>query len=263
LAPGRCGACAAGFTLIEMVLVVLLVGILMSLLLPALGRTRDHAQAIMSVSQLRGHGQIMHMYAGDWDDAWPWFADPKATKTVIRCQERETSIEIWYFQSGNTWNYALADGYYEGNFDDESFYPPGMPEGEATFGFRGGPTPYAYGCAFIARPEYWRPESRTGPNQWGYTRASEVVYPAAKTLLISDWPMLKKIEREYNPLPPLAAIPLTTEMCFVDGSAELFPVASVNPGYETGDGVFQGGYTHPFDYPFTAHTIGGVRGRDR
>lgn len=239
---------------------MLLIGILMSLLLPALGKTRDHARAIMSVSQLRGHGQIMSMYVGDWDDAWPWFTDPEATKTVIRCQERETSIEIRYFQSGNWWNYALADGYYEGNYDDESFYPPGMPESVATLGVRGGPTPYAYGCAFIARPEFWHPESRTGPNQWGYTRASEVLYPAKKVLLISDWPMITKLQDII--LPPLHTITIPTEMCFVDGSAVSLPVAELKPGYEMGDGPFQG-FVHLADYPFSAHTLGGVRGRDR
>lgn len=247
------------FTLIETILVVLLVGLLVSLLLPALAEARMAARAMASTSQLRGHGQIMAMYSGDWDDAFPWFADPKATQTVVRCEERNTSIVIAYFYSSNTWNYALADAYYSGNFDDESFYPPGMPDWEGTSGKRGGPTPYGYGCAFIARPEFWNQETRIGPKQWGPTRTSEVTFPTDKTLLISDWPLYRSL---VDPLQAPGAINAQTEMCFVDGSAERRKVSDLRSGYPSGDGTFQGSF-HPFDFMYTLHTIDGVRGRDR
>lgn len=213
----------------------------------------------MSASQLRSHGQVLGAYVGDWDDAWPWFTDPKATWTVVRCQSRAVSVNIGYFQSANYWNYALADRYYNGQFDQEAFYPPGMPDSPSSYGHPGGPTPYALGCSFIADPKFWRPESRSGPEQWRPTRVSEVLYPTDKALLVSDWPMWTELP---NPLPPVTAARAHMEMCFVDGSAESLSTSSLRAGYEGGDGTFDGSW-HNVDFPYAVHTLEGVKGRDR
>jgi len=250
---------AAGFTLIETILVILLILVLVALLLPSLGQARWRARTMMSASQLRSHGQVLAAYVGDWDDAWPWFADPKATWTVVRCQERGVSVKIKYFMSAHNWNYALADGYYDGQFDHEAFYPPGMTDAARSFGSLGGQTPYALGCSFIADPKFWRPESRTGPRQWRFTRASEVLFPADKALLASDWPLLTQLP---NPIPPVTAARARMEMCFADGSAESLSTESLRAGYENGDGVFDGSW-HFWDLPYCTHTLGGVTGRDR
>ncbi|MCC7389194.1 MAG: type II secretion system protein [Phycisphaerales bacterium] len=249
----------AGFTLIETILVILLIMVLVAMLLPSLGQARWRARTAMSASQLRSHGQVLAAYVGDWDDAWPWFADPQATWTVVRCQERGTSVKIKYFQSANNWNYALADRYYDGQFDHEAFYPPGMPDSVQTYGHRGGPTPYSLGCSFIADPKFWRPESRTGPRQWRLTRASELLFPTDKTLLASDWPLLAELP---NPIPPVTAARAGMEMCFADGSAESLSTTSLRAGYEGSDGVFDGSW-HITDFPYAVHTLEGVKGRDR
>src|SRR5690349_9013703 len=54
-----------GFSLAELLLVIALVGVLVSLMLPALARSKASAQRIQCLSNLRQLGVAAHLY---WDD---------------------------------------------------------------------------------------------------------------------------------------------------------------------------------------------------
>lgn len=68
------GVCArrrretAGFTLIEMLVVVAVIGVLLGLIVPALSRARAHGKSTVCKSHLRTLGQGLAMYAGENDD---------------------------------------------------------------------------------------------------------------------------------------------------------------------------------------------------
>jgi prepilin-type processing-associated H-X9-DG protein/prepilin-type N-terminal cleavage/methylation domain-containing protein len=67
------------FTLIELLVVVAIIAVLVALLLPALNAAREQARGLQCLSNLRGFGGALRMYANEYNDfmtldgpAFPW-----------------------------------------------------------------------------------------------------------------------------------------------------------------------------------------------
>lgn len=54
------------FTLIELLVVISIIAILMSIMMPALGRAREQAQSVVCKSRQRDLGTMFHLYAADF-----------------------------------------------------------------------------------------------------------------------------------------------------------------------------------------------------
>jgi len=242
-------------------MVIMLVGILVALLAPTISGARQASQDTMSLSNLRQHAAVFAAYAGDCDDTFPFITDPDASYTVLRCESEDIGVKAPYFGAHCYWNYALADMYYLGRCHEESFYPPGYPHGMGDASIRSGATYYWYPCAFIGRPEFWDPRRRSGLNQLGPTRQSEVVYSSRKSLLVAHYPFVIDAVGPLDYDDPLLAACMT----FVDGSGAKISIGAIGSGYPMGDGLWKQwrGSMHVSDgWPLAHHTLEGVRGWD-
>ena len=72
---GRAGIRRAGFTLVEVLVVVAIVAVLIGILLPALGRARAAAQQVRCASNLRQWGVAFHIYADQYKGLLPHTGD--------------------------------------------------------------------------------------------------------------------------------------------------------------------------------------------
>ncbi len=70
------------FTLVELLVTIAVLGILMSLALPVLGRAVDRAESVTCVGNLRQWGLATALYASDAGDALPWDGAPNGISTT-------------------------------------------------------------------------------------------------------------------------------------------------------------------------------------
>lgn len=239
----------AAFTVLEVLTVLVVVAALMSITLPALSGVRGVAQASVSMSNMRQHSAVFNLYHTDFNDFYPYFTHPDRLAFLMAGRTR---VGVHYFEAYATWNIALANMYYDGEFDHDTFAPPSYREEVLGGTGRIFVTTYLWSSVFLADPAYWTYDGRIGPEQYRATRADEVVFPSSKALLWADWPSYVEGANAGPDTAPSVA--------FVDGSVRMVRIDRLLPGHREGTGVVAGG-SMMSDYP-TMHTINGVRGRD-
>jgi prepilin-type N-terminal cleavage/methylation domain-containing protein len=246
---------ASGFTLVETLLVIALMGILISLALPSLGRLRDLSKRSMTLSNLRTHMVAASTYTVDFKDLMPYVTSPVARYSVVRCLSKGIAVRVRYFDAMNRWNVALADGYYDGNLSSKIFVSPLNQFAQARVDAVVLGTDYWYSCSFLASPEYYDEVTRLlPPAQFRAVRISEVIFPQYKVAFADDAATIDDNRDNY----------VTRFSAFIDGHAESATSESALVHY-SGDGlesrVSHGGHFPGSSYPLL-HTSKGVRGRD-
>ncbi len=79
-----------GFTLVEILVVVALLGALAALLFPVLARGREAGRQTTCLSNLRQQGVAIALYAEDYDGFFPWAMDPESR--LVRAEIRSPVI---------------------------------------------------------------------------------------------------------------------------------------------------------------------------
>lgn len=227
---------------------IVVLGILISIAIPALSGVRERAQEAKTLSNLRTSGQVFARYASVNDEVWPFLTDPNRPlddHTAPTLRER-----VGFFGAETLWAWLLADAGYSN-----------ITEITTNHGDDRG---YLYSPTAFTRPDYWNRLTRRGDaTQWRPTRVGEVRYPTLKGIV---WRETGAVELLYNG-PGRGAveawIPDGASVNFADGRADTYPLASLRAPYPfgAGDPRFPGDRISQFGL-FIAHTTDGVHGRD-
>jgi len=108
-------ACPRAFTLVELLVVIAIIGVLMAVLLPALGRARDSAKRTVCATNLKGQGTAMGTYASSANDRLPvftntvgfWLQDEplefgdSLTSVPLAGSTATSTMKRWFYCPGN------------------------------------------------------------------------------------------------------------------------------------------------------------------
>ncbi|MGA2172745.1 MAG: DUF1559 domain-containing protein [Sedimentisphaerales bacterium] len=129
----------SGFTLIEMLVVIAVIAVMLSLLLPGLGKARAMAKRVKCTSNLRQIDLAMQMYLSSHNDTYPGAQDPVSTNP-----------RIWLWM-GRGWRSYLAP-YLGGKIDANNPSVLLCPS-DRTAVQKWESTSYSYSLAFYHSPE--------------------------------------------------------------------------------------------------------------
>lgn len=99
------GPVRAGFTLVELLVSISVLGVLAALLLPALARARERGRSAACMANHRQLSLAMHLYAGDSEDRLPHNFGASGTRGAVesgRFDNWATSLLDWELEPGNT-----------------------------------------------------------------------------------------------------------------------------------------------------------------
>lgn len=232
-----------GFTLIEVLVTIGVIGVLLAILIPVLAGGRSTAQRTASLANLRSIGQLVHAYTEQYDETYPW-----ATGGINGCGIKMQFLPVW--QMTRLWPVAMHEVIPPRQLVPIILAPGARREGPEQA--CGQPPSYEYSASFLARPEAWDGRTTAGDALLRGVSTGMVVHPASKALMW-DW------ELPYLPRRPRVAGPdldEPTPMLFVDGHAQARTPSEATPpaGNPFPDAFRPDARLH--------NTPDGVRGRD-
>lgn len=228
-----------GFTLIETIVVITLIGLLIALILPSLAQVRTRSRDLVTTATIRSHAAVFATYATDYADYYPSLVHPQASSATYSVAGMPMTIS-GYFGQVHVWHFGVAESYYDGQLQGQLFRRAGNTTDWLI-------SDYRYSASFMADPAFWNATTRTGPSQWRGQRATSVRYPSSKALLTDDRAMVFAAEG-------------WTAFALCDGSARLVAFNALNSPHPTGEGEYPGTW-NVFGSP-GIHTVDGVHGRD-
>jgi prepilin-type processing-associated H-X9-DG protein/prepilin-type N-terminal cleavage/methylation domain-containing protein len=99
---------ASGFTLVELLVVVAIIGVLAALLLPGLAKAKEKARRSSCVSNLKQWGLAAALYAGSTDDELPLEKPPPPPNVKWKVDDMNSWDAVRHTTNSGVWYNALA-----------------------------------------------------------------------------------------------------------------------------------------------------------
>lgn len=150
-----------GFSLIELLFIIAVIGVLAAILLPALARARENARRTSCLSNLSQLGLIMHMYAqeNEWDLPWSG-GDDQADCLLDLVGDYVTDVHVFVCPSDGNTQITVQSGGRGSNTEDLPRLDNSMLDRD--FSCR---VSYDYLGAYTLRPIPLPPPPRSIPRQ--------------------------------------------------------------------------------------------------
>lgn len=239
-----------GFTLVETLVSLTILAVFVALLTAGVSGVRKASRQSKTLSYLSQHGSVLSIYASDWRDYFPMFADPANPPHSLAAAGQTITFNA-YFASHEVWHWALMDRYYDG-VPREVFFDAELQS-----------VPFAMSCTVFASPRFWQLETReAGISQITASRQSETAFPSSKAVLVSLAPFYRRLV-PGDSLPDARSMLEGVPTLAADGHGASRTGRRFAPGIQIGEMTpgFSGIY-HSFDLFVGLHTAKGVRGRD-
>jgi prepilin-type N-terminal cleavage/methylation domain-containing protein len=181
------GTPCRAFSLIELLVVLGVLAIVLSLALPALGRSRGQARQISNLSNCRQLATLVTAYATDNKDLPPTLFPPVYVNPIINVPWSEitigkTKLSGAWFDNGNAFHLLLRP-----LPSIATIRAVEAPRGGRTIEIDGQQTQrmvhFILSDPFYADPDYWTFQKQVGPDQWRPQRFASVAFPSAKGML--------------------------------------------------------------------------------
>jgi prepilin-type N-terminal cleavage/methylation domain-containing protein len=239
-----------GFSLIEVCVVIAIVAVLLAILVPTLGRSRQKSREVLNFANLRTHAAVATTYGVDFKDHYPYFVPPDPGVVTVTDQNGVPQ-EVKYFDQRTEWPLFMT-AWYPGGSKSGVFASPLIKGSPGRFG-------YLSPCVFRVDPaRYGRKRVPPLPALLRATGAGEVQFPAAKSLVLTGDAPHRAVAwagRWRDGPDPTA---------FVDGHAEAVEADRIGQSARSDGDRSLWQSACPMADPFGAmmHTVDGVRGRD-
>jgi len=239
------------FTITELLVVIAIIAILLGILLSALTGTKERAEEVQSLANLRSLGQMLEIHQNENGGEYPYYDPSSPINQFPEFPDATTSnSDPWFMRDHWPCLQTVKDVAPWSEHYTTWLSPTAQVDERGPWWRRAGdvsvwrPPSYHYSNSFLGRPEVWSdtppPRSDTAMRHTG----SSVRYPSLKVIMWDD-------ERAY--LRPEPSPDDLTPALFVDGSASLRDdrdaTSVVNNPYNTDIHVYN-------------DTAMGIRGRD-
>lgn len=238
-----------GFSLVELLVSIGVIGALLAIILPVLGSIRLEANESASLSNAKQHTAGIQSFADAHDDGFPFIEPGSSVKNsaggAIRSSELWTTTRWW---PSLLWDWS-SGGLPEWYLSPRADRPTGG-------GANAWPTSYVLTKTIAADPSVWEPGPRLSEAEQRRfvrrTRVSEVTFASSKVLVFDA----ELAYRRGTVLQSVPHVELRTPMAFFDGHARIeFPKDGREPAVcrlDSPDAVAW----------VLLDTAGGIRGRD-